>query len=68
MLFNISAFAQEPVIKDTLIKKLDSLAKKTDSTGTQINNIDKDAYNEVTKLNVKSYFILLGSNIKQEFT
>ena len=68
MLLNINVFAQEPVKVDSLIKKLDSLAKKTDSTGSQINNIDKGAYNEVTKLNLKSYFILLGSNIKQEFT
>ena len=68
MLLNITAFAQEPVKKDTLLKKLDSLAKKTDSTGTQINNINKESYNEVTKLTTKSYFILLGSNIKQEFT
>ena len=68
MLLNINVFAQEPVKVDSLIKKLDSLAKKTDSSGTQVNNIDKGAYNEVTKLNVKSYFILLGSNIKQEFT
>ncbi len=70
MMLNINAFAQEPVkIKaDTLIKKLDSLAKKTDSAGTQVNNINKEAYNDVTKLNARTYFILLGSSIKQEFT
>lgn len=68
LLLNITAFAQQPIKVDTLIKKLDSLAKKNDRTGTQIINIDKDAYNEATKLTPRSYFILLGSNIKQEFT
>ncbi len=70
LMLNINAFAQEPVkIKaDTLIKKLDSLAKKTDSTGTQINIINKEAFNDVTKLNARTYFVLLGSSIKQEFT
>ncbi|MDB5202855.1 MAG: superfamily protein [Ferruginibacter sp.] len=62
------AFAQEPIKADTLIKKLDSLKSKTDSTGKQYNNINPDAYNENTKLNGRSYFLLLGSNIKQEFT
>jgi hypothetical protein len=54
--------------QDTLIHKLDSLTKKTDSAGHQLNNIDPAAYNEETKLTAKTYFILLGSNIKQEFT
>jgi membrane-associated phospholipid phosphatase len=63
-----TAFAQEPVKADTLIKKLDSLARKTDSAGTQKNNIAPAAYNDVTKLDFRSYFILLGSDIKQEFT
>ena len=66
--FSMAAAAQEPVKADTLIKKLDSLAKKTDSTGVQKNNINPAAYNDVTKLTPKSYFILLGSDIKQEFT
>lgn len=65
---NQAVRAQEPVKADTLIKKLDSLAKKADSTGTQRNNINPSAYNENTKLNGRSYFILLGSSIKQEFT
>jgi membrane-associated phospholipid phosphatase len=68
LLFSSAAFAQEPVKADTLIKKLDSLAKKVDSTGTQVNNISESAYNENTKLNGRTYFILLGSSIKQEFT
>lgn len=50
LMLNMNVIAQESVkIKgDTLIKKLDSLAKKTDSTCTQINNINKEAYNDVT--------------------
>ena len=66
--FSQAAFAQEPVKADTLIKKLDSLAKKTDSAGHQVNNINASAYNEVTKLTPRSYFLLLGSSIKQTFT
>lgn len=56
--------AQQP---DTLIKKLDSLSKKTDKPGQQ-NNTNPAAYNEETKINGKTYFILLGSDIKQAFT
>jgi len=53
---------------DTLIKKLDSLSKKTDSAGGQNNNINKAAYNENTRITFSSYFILLGSDLKQEIT
>jgi len=59
------SFAQQP---DTLIKKLDSLSKKTDSAGKQVNNTNPAAYNEATKITVPSYFILLGSDLKQAFT
>lgn len=62
---SIGGFCQQP---DTLIKKLDSLSHKTDSAGGQKNNTEQSAYNENTKLNFASYFILLGSDIKQEFT
>jgi len=58
-------FSQEP---DTLIKKLDSLGRKTDSAGGQSNNINTKAYNESTRITFSSYFILLGSDLKQEFT
>src|SRR5262249_12362489 len=61
----ILGHAQNP---DTLIKKLDSLSKKTDSAGEQQNNINKKAYNEQTKITFSSYFILLGSDLKQEVT
>ncbi len=53
---------------DTLINKLDSLSKKTDSAGRQVNNISSKAYNQNTKITFNTYFILLGSDIKQSFT
>lgn len=54
---------------DTLIQKLDSLKLKKDSTGKpQLNNIAPEAYNEDTKLTPSSYFILIGSDLKQAFT
>src|SRR5690349_16256369 len=59
------AIAQQP---DTLIKKLDSLSKKTDSAGKQVNNTSPAAYNAATKITFSSYFILLGSDLKQAFT
>lgn len=59
----LATFAQ-----DTLINKLDSLTRKKDSAGKQINNINPAAYNNTTELDFKSYFILLGSSLKQEFT
>lgn len=60
-----SVFSQKP---DTLIKRLDSLTKKTDSSGKPQNNTSPDAYNQTTKLNASTYFILLGSDLKQAFT
>lgn len=59
----IAGFAQ----KDTLINKLDSLSRKKDSVG-QVNDINREAYTPTTQLNFNTYFILLGSNLKQEFT
>ena len=53
---------------DTLIKKLDSLRIKKDSDGVQNNNINKEAYNKNTGFTFSSYFILLGSDLKQEVT
>ena len=62
---SLKGFGQQP---DTLIKKLDSLSIKNDSTGKQLNNTTEAAYNAQTKITFKTYFILLGSTIKQEFT
>ncbi len=64
-LLSVRGFSQKP---DTLIKKLDSLSRQKDSAGNQINNTDKTAFNEQTKITFKTYFILLGSTLKQEFT
>src|ERR1700730_11410606 len=61
----VAGFSQQ---NDTLINKLDSLYKKTDSAGKQVNNISPKAFNESTKLTFNSYCTLLGSDLKQEFT
>lgn len=65
LLVQAAAISQQP---DTLIKKLDSLSTKTDSAGGQVNNINQKAYNETTKMTFATYFILLGSDFKQQFT
>jgi membrane-associated phospholipid phosphatase len=63
------AFVGTAQTKDTLIKKLDSLSIQQDSLNNgKNNNIDPSAYNEITKLNSKTYFTLLGSNLKQQAT
>lgn len=64
-LIPVASYSQQ---SDTLINKLDSLSKKADSAGGQTNNISPKAYNENTKLTAKTYFILLGSDLKQSFT
>jgi membrane-associated phospholipid phosphatase len=64
-LFTVSAFSQQT---DTLVKKLDSLNRKADSAGGQQNNISQEAYNQHTHITGKVYFILLGSDFKQELT
>lgn len=66
VLITTSLHAQVPV--DTLLHKLDSLSHKSDSAGFQINNTKASAYNDITKLSTRDYFVLLGSNIKQGFT
>jgi membrane-associated phospholipid phosphatase len=60
----MAGFAQH----DTLSIKLDSLIRQKEKAGGQFNDISRSAYNETTKLTVHSYLILLGSNLKQEFT
>lgn len=62
---SIASFGQQP---DTLIKKLDSLSKKTDKTNLPKNNTNPEAYNKTTQLTPATYFILLGSDLKQAFT
>ncbi|RYY85463.1 MAG: phosphatase PAP2 family protein [Chitinophagaceae bacterium] len=65
LLGSLTSGAQET---DTLIRKLDSLSRKTDSADKQINNTAPAAYNEETQLTFKTYFVLLGSDIKQAYT
>lgn len=60
LLLPVFCFAQE---KDTLAKKLDSLARLPDSV-----DISAESYNEVTKLTFRSYVYLLGNNFKQQAT
>ena len=65
-LVSISASAQRT---DTLLQKLDSLKLKADTTQNgQLNNINPKAYTENTNINVKTYFILLASDFKQQLT
>jgi len=64
VLFSYNLSAQQP---DTLIKKLDSLKVKADTSG-QKNVIKREAYNENTRINVGTYFTLLASDAKQQFT
>jgi len=64
-LFALNASAQQT---DTLINKLDSLNKKTDTLGAQTNIINPKAYTENTRISFPAYFILLGSDIKQDLT
>jgi membrane-associated phospholipid phosphatase len=64
VLLSITLFAQQP---DTLIKKLDSLKAKSDTTG-QKNVIKQEAYNDVTKIDARTYFTLIASDAEQQFT
>lgn len=59
-------YAQEPVKADSLIKQLDSLQRKKDSLPAP--DIDPSGYTKKTTLSFRTYFILLGSNIRQQFT
>ncbi len=68
MSFLLACNAQVPVNADTLLKKLDSLQAKQIDSGKVDNNTDPATYTKATTLGFKSYFILLGSNIKQQFT
>jgi membrane-associated phospholipid phosphatase len=60
-----TAHAQKP---DTLIKKLDSLKANSPNVAGPNNNTNPKAYNDATKITFPTYFILLGSDIKQAFT
>ena len=54
--------------QDTLIHQSDSLNKKADTVAGQKNMIDPNVYNENAPITFSTYFILLGSDLKQQFT
>ena len=64
-IFPVITFSQRT---DTLVQKLDSLNRQTEQVGSQKNNISPGHYDRSTNLNVKTYFTLLGSDLKQGFT
>jgi len=53
---------------DTLSRKLDSLREHKQETGKQHNITDQAFYDETTRITARTYFVLLGSNLKQEIT
>ena len=61
---SVEGFSQKT---DTLVKKLDSLRNEPDSAHATIDT-RRESYNAQTKLNFKTYFVLLGSNLKQQIT
>lgn len=65
-LIPVMASAQQ---KDTLVKKLDSLAKNPDSTGArQKNKVSPSYYNENTRITPRVYVDLVADDIKQQVT
>src|ERR1700722_17772586 len=68
LLFLIPALASAQQ-KDTLTKKLDSLAKNPDSTGAkQKNTVSPSFYNENTRITPHVYLVLVADDIKQQVT
>ncbi len=65
LFFPVAGFSQHP---PSLVKQLDSLYKIAHSAGHQVNDIHRSAYNSNTRINPHVYFILLGSDLKQELT
>lgn len=66
LLIPVLAAAQQ---KDTLTKKLDSLAKNPDSTGAkQKNKVNPSFYNENTRITPHVYLVLVADDIKQQWT
>lgn len=53
---------------DSLVKKLDSLRIEDTRPDKPIIDVDKDEYTSKTNINLKTYFILLGTDFKQEVT
>ncbi len=66
LLIPILAIRQQ---KDTLTRKLDSLAKNPDSTGAkQKNVVSPSFYNENTRITPRVYITLMVDDIKQQWT
>ncbi|HWB94322.1 MAG TPA: phosphatase PAP2 family protein, partial [Puia sp.] len=66
LLMPVLASAQQ---KDSLTKKLDSLAKNPDSTGAkQKNKVSPSFYNENTRITPHVYLVLVADDIKQQWT
>ena len=66
LLIPVLASAQQ---KDTLTKKLDSLARNPDSTGgKQKNKVSPSFYNENTRITPHVYIELVADDIKQQVT
>jgi membrane-associated phospholipid phosphatase len=63
-LLPVAGFGQ----KDTLVQQLDSLHEKDDSLRREKIGIDSSLNNQTTKINFHTYFILLGDDLKQQFT
>jgi len=65
LILSARTYAQQT---DTLIHKPGSLHNQNDSSGGGANNINPSAYNENTRISFPDYFILLGSDFKQQIT
>jgi membrane-associated phospholipid phosphatase len=66
-LFSLLPFIALAQQKTTLVKKLDSLNKvEHDLKRNPTDSIRQEDYNDTTKLSLRTYFILLGNNLKQQ--
>ena len=54
--------------KDTLVQNLDSLHQENDIQGREKKGIDSALNNQTTKINFRTYFILLCNDFKQQYT
>src|SRR6185437_10710139 len=69
LLFLLIPFLASSQQKDTLTKKLDSLAKNPDSSGgKQKNQVAPSYYNENTRFTPRIYVLLTLDDIKQQWT
>jgi membrane-associated phospholipid phosphatase len=69
LIFNLTISANGfSQVNDTVTRKPDSLTYNTDSTGYLQNNTSEGVYTAQTKITFRTYFVLLGSDLKQGFT